>query len=307
MAQGKADISAGAAKILAELQQQGPSGPDTDNLEQYRGDTRAGYEPSVRAAIDAFDGSIEDISLAGIACQQVTPDGWSGDDLVIQYAYGGGYVSGSPYEDFVIALPLASSSGARIVMVDYRLSPEHPYPAPQRDMQQVYPALVDHYGTSRLALCGESAGGNQVLGLLLHLRDSNRGMPCCAALLSPWCDLTNRGDSHGFNDDRDPSLNGAWVDLAAALHAQGHALDDPGISPLYGDLAGLPPIMITSGTRDLLLSQCLRLAQRLRAAGTPCDLRVWEGLWHVFEFYPIPEARTSVAEIAEFIRNHSPA
>ena len=192
-------------------------------------------------------------------------------------------------------------------MVDYRLSPEHSYPEPQQDMQRVYPALVEAYGARRLAVCGESAGGNQALALLQQARAAGLPLPSCAALLSPWCDLQNRGDSHAFNDARDPSLNGDWVDIAAAMHAGGHPLDDPGISPLFGDLSGLPPVMITTGSRDLLLSQCLRLAQKLRAAGVDCDLRVWEGLWHVFEFYAIPEADLSLREIAAFVRAQSPA
>ncbi len=304
MAGREADISSAAARVLAELQAAGLAVPTAENLPGYRSDTRAGFEASVRFAIDAFEGDIEDTRVADIACKQVTPEGWSEDGIVALYAYGGGYVSGSPFEDLVVALPLATHSGARIVMVDYRLSPEHPYPLPQQDMYRVYSALLENHGAERLALCGESAGGNQVLGLLLRLRDEGRDMPFCAAVLSPWCDLTNRGDSHVFNDGRDPSLNGRWVDLAAGLHANGHPLDDPGISPLYGNLAGLPPVMITTGSRDLLLSQCLRLAQRLRAAGTVCDLRVWEGLWHVFEFYPIPEAETSIREIAAFVLAH---
>ncbi len=301
MAGREADISAAAAKLLAELQEQGLATPDAADIEQYRHATRSGYEPGVIAAIDAFDGDIEDLPVAGVPCKQVTPRGWSEDGIVVLYAYGGGYVSGSPFEDLLVALPLATRSGARIIMVDYRLSPEYPYPLPQQDMQQVYPALLERYGAGRLALAGESAGGNQALGLLLQLRDSGQALPFCAALLSPWCDLTNRGDSHAFNDGRDPTLNNTWVDLAASLHAGGHALDDPGISPLYGDLASLPPIMITTGSRDLLLSQCLRLAAGLRATGSHCDLRVWEGLWHVFEFSPIPEADSSIGEIAEFI------
>ncbi len=307
MAVRGADISPEAAALLAELQRQGPTTPDPANIEQYRSDTRAAYEPGVLAAIDTFDGDIEDLQVAGIVCKQVTPRNWPRDGIVVLYAYGGGYVSGSPFEDLLVALPLASASGARIVMVDYRLSPEHPYPLPQQDMQQVYPALLERYGADRIAVCGESAGGNQVLGLLLQLRDSGQALPFCAALLSPWCDLTNRGDSHDFNDGRDPTLSYPWVDIAAQLHAGGHPLDDPGISPLYGDLGGLPPIMITTGSRDLLLSQCLRLAARLRAAGSACDLRVWEGLWHVFEFSPIPEADTSIGEIAEFILAQSRA
>ncbi len=300
-----ADISAEAEAVLAGLRAAGMQIPTLDNLAQYRANTRAGYAPYVEQAIAAFDGEIKDIEIAGVGCRQLTPSTWSQKDgPCIQYAYGGGYVSGSTYEDTIITAPLAQHSSARVVMVDYRLSPEHPYPEPQQDMQRVYPVLLDVYGAQRLVVSGESAGGNQALALLHHIRGNGMLMPACAALLSPWCDLANDGDSHRFNDGRDPTLNNAWVDLAANWHARGHALSDPGISPLHGEMADLPPTIITTGSSDLLLSQCLRLAQRMRIAGVDCDLRVWEGMWHVFEFYPIPEADRSIVEIADFIRTH---
>ena len=303
MKKPQADISTEAKALLQEMQDAGMITPDPDDMPAFRDQVRAGFTPWVETALEAFDGDIEDIEIAGINCKQVTPAGWdSNSGGCIQYAYGGGYVSGSPWEDLIIAAPLAQASGARIVMVDYRLSPEHPYPEPQRDMQAVYPLLLDEYGAARLAVAGESAGGNQALALLQHIRSGGLDLPCCAALLSPWCDLANQGDSHDFNDQRDPSLSHPWVDIAAQMHANGHPLDDPAISPLHGDMRGLPPTIITTGSRDLLLSQALRLAQKLRAAAIDCDLRVWEGLWHVFEFYPIPEASLSINEVAAFVR-----
>ena len=301
----KADMSAVAAELYAELHSAGLAVPELDTLEQYRKDVRAGFDGYVQAAVETFRGEIRDIELAGIPCKQLTPQHWSNaDGRCIQYAYGGGYVSGSSYEDLIIAAPLAQQCEARIVMVDYRLSPEHPYPAPQQDMHQVYPELLRQYDAARLVVCGESAGANQALGLMQHVRDLGLAMPGCAALFSPWCDLDNQGDSHIFNDGRDPTLSNLWTDIAASLHANGQALDDPGISPLYGDMHDLPPCIITTGSRDLLLSQCLRLAQKMRAAGVACDLRVNEGMWHVFEFYPIPEARRSIREVANFIKAH---
>ena len=301
----KADMSAAAADLYAELQSAGLAVPELDNLEQYRKDVRAGFDDYVQAAVETFQGEIRDIEVAGIPCKQLTPQHWSkADGRCIQYAYGGGYVSGSSYEDLIIAAPLAQLCEARIVMVDYRLSPEHPYPAPQQDMHQVYPELLARYGAARLVVCGESAGANQALGLMQQVRDLGLAMPGCAALFSPWCDLNNQGDSHIFNDGRDPTLSNLWTDIAASWHANGQALDDPGISPLYGDMHDLPPCIITTGSRDLLLSQCLRLAQKMRAAGVTCDLRVNEGMWHVFEFYPIPEARRSIREVADFIKSH---
>ena len=305
MSRRDADMSAAALELYAEMRKTGTVTPELDGLQQYRRDVRAGFEPWVQAAVAEFRGKIEDIEVCEIGCKQVTPDNWStSDGACILYAYGGGFISGSCHEDLIIAAPLARLSEARIVMVDYRLSPEHPYPAAQQDMRRVYPQLLEQYGPQRLVVAGESAGGNQALALMQHVRDQGLSLPGCAALFSPWCDLGNQGDSHAFNDGRDPTLSTPWTDIAAAWHADGQALDDPGISPLYGDMKALPPCIITTGSRDLLLSQCLRLARKLRAAGVSCDLRVNEGMWHVFEFYPIPEAGQSIREVAEFIKAH---
>ena len=294
-----------AAALYQTLCDEGLELPERASLPAYRDAVRGGFEENIHAAVAAFDGTIELLDIEGVSCRQLTPQGWDAErgDCIL-YAYGGGYVSGSTYEDQVLTAPLATRCSARVVMVEYRLSPEHPYPLPQQDMRQVYTSLLQTYGAARLVISGESAGGNQALGLLQYARDNGLDLPRCSALFSPWCDLSNQGDSHIFNDARDPTLNNAWVDLAAAWHAGDTALDDPGMSPLYGDLHRLPPCMITTGSRDLLLSQCLRLAQGLRAADVACDLRVWEGLWHVFEFYPIPEAEQSIAEVAAFVREH---
>jgi acetyl esterase/lipase len=300
-----AGMSAAAAELYQELCAVELATLRRETIQAYREATRAGYEAYVQKALGAFDGSIEMIDVEGLRCRQLTPEGWSptqGDCIL--YAYGGGYIAGSTYEDQIITATLARFAEMRIVMVEYRLSPEHPYPLPQQDMHRAYSALLDEYGADRLVVCGESAGGNQALGLLQHARDHGLPLPRCAALFSPWCDLANQGDSHIFNDERDPTLDNTWVDIAAAWHAGDTALDDPGLSPIHGDMRGLPPCIITTGSRDLLMSQCLRLAQKLRAAGVECDLRVWDGMWHVFEFYPIPEAELSIAEVADFIRRH---
>lgn len=305
MTQRYADTSDEAAALYRQLKSEKQVIPQRDKVAQYRREVRDGFDAYVREAVAGYEGSIETIDIDGVECRLLTPHGWSPNNgRCMLYAYGGGYVSGSTWEDQILAAPLARHAGMRVVMPEYRLSPEHPYPLPQQDVRRVYAALLQQYGAQRLIAGGESAGGNQALGLMQHARDNGLALPRCAVLFSPWCDLANRGDSHIFNDDRDPTLNGSWVDIAAKWHAAGHALDDPGLSPIYGDMSGLPPCIITTGSRDLLMSQCLRLARKMRAAGVECDLRVWEGMWHVFEFYPVPEARQSIVEIAAFIDAH---
>ncbi len=300
-------MSPQARAFIERLKGEAITLPSADNILQYRLDTRASYEPTVKRAIEKYALEIEAIHIDGTPCLQINPSDWSAHDgLCILYCYGGGMVEGGPYEDLIITTGLAHHLSARVVSVDYRLAPEHPYPAAQQDVTRVYAVLLDDYGASRLALAGESSGGNLALALMVQLRDQKIDLPLCAALFSPWVDLSSRGDNLEINDDRDPTLNTAWVNAAASLYAPNQALDDPAISPLYAELNGLPPIIISTGSRDLLLSGCLSLARKLRDSGVDCDLRVWEGLWHVFEFYDeIPEAAQSIREMADFIRAHS--
>lgn len=276
------------------------------HLESYRQFIRAGWQPQIDQAIADFDGSIENIELAGIRCLQLTPAGWdAATGLWVLHAYGGGFISGSPDEDMIVSAPLASMSVARIVCPYYCLSPEYQFPLPQQDMMTVYQALLDAVPAAQLVVVGDSAGGNQALGLLARARASGLPMPRCAALLSPWIDLSHRGDSHRFNEGRDPSLDNAYLEFAANAHAGTTAREDPGLSPLFAELAGLPPTIITTGSRDLLMSDAVALSRKLQRNNVEVDLQVWDDLWHVFEFYPIPEQLESIGLIAQFVTKHS--
>ena len=280
--------------------------PRANNIEQYRRNTFESFRPTVLRALDRYPVSVESISINQVLCQQVTAVDWSEENgICIQYGYGGGMVSGSPYEDLIITSALAHNLKARVIVPDYRLAPENPYPAAADDFFAVYPTLLESYGTERLVVSGESAGGNLAIGLLIQMRNQGLALPKCAALFSPWVDLANQGDSHQFNDQRDPTLSTEWVNSAAAMYAGEFPTDHPDISPIHADLSDLPPIIISSGTRELLLSQSLILASRIREAGGIVDLRIWEGLWHVFEFYDdIPEATLSIEQTADFIRQY---
>lgn len=304
-ARGEPNISAEARQLYAQLRDDGIVVPTVENLAEYRQSLIDWAVDNVSSTQSRYPVDVCQLEIAGVPCRQQTSRHWSEQDgICIVYAYGGGFVCGGSFEDQVITIPMADRCQARVIAVDYRLSPEHPYPAAQQDMMRVYLEMLRQYGAERLVLAGESAGGNQALGLMQRAREESVELPRCAVLLSPWIDLTNRGDSHGINDTRDMTLNNAWVDAAAKMHAAGTPLDDPGISPLFGDMFDLPPCIVTAGSRDLLLSQSLRLAQNLRAAGVSCDLRIWEGLWHVFEYYLMPEAEQSILEVSDFVRHH---
>lgn len=273
-----------------------------ENLAAAREEIAAMFAPRAQRAVASSGVEISDTVIAGVQCMCITPPVVDAGRRIF-YGFGGGFISGGPFDDLIISAPLAVATRAEVIAPYYRLSPEHPYPAPIDDGFAVYQAMAR---SGPLCAVGESAGGNLVLSVLARARAAGVAPPCAVALLSPWCDLTSAGDSLTANDGRDPTLTRAFVNDGAAFYAGGRDPASPEISPVFGAFTSeFPPCIITSGTRDLLLSQSATLAQTLRAAGAPVDLRIWEGMWHVFEFYDeIPEAKQSLAQIAEFLSPH---
>ena len=243
--------------------------------------------------------TMDETMIGGVRCLNIRPPSLA-VDWPILYAFGGGMVEGSPEEDLSIIAPLCALTGARVIVPDYRLAPEHPWPAALDDSFAVYREIADH----AFAIVGESAGGNLSLACMLKAKAEGVRLPGAAALLSPWCDLSNAGDSLAFNEGRDPTLARVNSDLAAHYYAGSHKVDQPMISPINGAFdPSFPPCLITTGTRDLLLSQAVQLSQTLRDCDVKVDLQVWDGLWHVFEWYAaLPEARKSIARIADHLR-----
>jgi len=196
---------------------------------------------------------------------------------------------------------LANLLGRRICVPMYRLAPEHPYPAACEDAMAVYSALK-----TRCCIVGESAGGNLALALMLEIAsmESKLNPPIAMALLSPWADLTHSGDSHLTLANLDPTLSiKHFLEPASLAYAGSHCVSSPTISPLFASFPSqFPPTIISTATRDLLLSDSVRLAKKLRRGGNTVELQVAEGLWHVFEWDPeLPESLESLCEIATFL------
>ncbi len=223
---------------------------------------------------------------------------------VLLYLHGGAYVLGSPRTHRAITTRFARDAGVRVAALDYRLAPEHPFPAALDDALAAYCALLDAgLPASRLAVAGDSAGGGLTLALALALKA--RGLPQPAALvcISPWTDLSLGGESITAAAAREVVLSAPLLKTSAARYAGGQALNMPLISPAFGDLSGLPPLLIQVGGQEILLSDALNLHVAARAAGLDASLQQWSQCWHVFHLHAglMPEANQAIALAAAFV------
>ena len=243
---------------------------------------------------------------AGVKTMVVTPKNYkaNNDDFCILYFFGGGFVVGSPDVDMSIIAGLASRTGIKVIAPYYRLSPECDCPAAIEDGIAVYTSVLESIAAANIVVVGESAGGNLSLAVILRARELGMKLPAAAVLMSPWCDLTPASESKKHPPGFDPTLDyELHSKLSIAAYSGQYDLKNPMVSPLYADYKlGFPSTFITSGTRDLLVGDCQRLESNLKAAGVDVQLNIWQGMWHVFEWYPeIPEAQQSLDRIAHFI------
>ncbi|HMO29085.1 alpha/beta hydrolase [Enterovirga sp.] len=219
------------------------------------------------------------------------------------YFHGGAYVVCSPATHRPVTGAFARR-GFRVFVPDYRLAPEHPYPAALDDAAAVYRGLLaGGMEPGRIALAGESAGGGLALALLARLRDEGAPLPAAAALFSPWADLSLAGESMRANEAADPMFHARHARWVASLYL-GHADPrDPGVSPVYADLTGLPPLLVHVGETELLLDDSRRIAEHARACGVRLSLSIWRDVFHGWQLFPsvLPEARRSVDEAAAFL------
>jgi len=224
---------------------------------------------------------------------------------VVLYLHGGGYFACSPESHRPISSSFASEN-FRVFAVDYRLAPEHRYPAALDDAFAAYRGLLaDGLAPKSIVVVGDSAGGGLALSMMVALRDSGVPLPAAAALFSPWTDLAATGDSVQTNNRRCAMFNGPDIGPSARYYLDQVPADTPLASPLYANLKGLPPLLIHVGADEILLDDSTRLAERARAAGVPVELKIWPVVPHSWQLAPhkIPEARQSLRESAAFLRS----
>jgi phosphinothricin tripeptide acetyl hydrolase len=226
------------------------------------------------------------------------------DGRVVLYLHGGSYVAGSINSHRSLAANIAVAAKARVLIIDYRLAPEHPHPAAVGDAVTAYKWLINNQVDPRhLAVAGDSAGGGLALALLISLRDGKIPLPAACVCLSPWTDLAFTGETWKSKAAVDLIIY-AYKELEfAGMYLGGLDPKTPLASPLYADLKGLPPLLVQVGTDEVLLSDSTRLVDRAKQAGVNAVIDEWEKMQHVWQFAAgfIPEGRRAIARIGEFI------
>lgn len=221
------------------------------------------------------------------------------------YLHGGGYTIGSPRTHRALTSHLAVAARCEVVVPDYRLAPEHPYPAALQDALAAYRALLDQMDPTCVALAGDSAGAGLALAAALALRDQGLPMPRALVLLSPWTDLALTGDTIDGLAGLDPMLGRAWLQRAGDAYRGDLAAADPRVSPLHADLAGLPPTLIQVGSDEILLADSRRFADKARASGVDVRFEVEAGYWHDFQIHAgvLRAADAAIGRIGRFLQD----
>ena len=268
---------------------------------------RAGMEAQLGNQALPDGVTVEEIRFGALSADWVTLP-TSAHGRVVLYLHGGGYVMGSRRTHRELASRIARDASARVLVLEYRLAPEHPFPAAVDDATEAYRWLRKQgIAASSIAIAGDSAGGGLTLATLLKLRDAGDALPACAVLLSPWTDLDGTGASAQPGGADDPMIPLAALRDMGKIYAQ-QSTNNALASPLHANFKGLPPLLIQVGTRELLLDDSTRVADKARAAGVPVRLEIEDGAFHVWQAMPgLPEAAEAVKRIGAFVRERIPA
>jgi acetyl esterase/lipase len=268
--------------------------------------------PFIRRALDRFshrlemseEVEVEPEEVRGLKAEWIVPYA-AVEGKVFLYLHGGGYAFGSLQTHRALVAKIAISAGVSALLLDYRLAPEHPFPAAVEDAVSAYEWLLEEgYTPENIAIAGDSAGGGLTLAALLSIRDSGLPLPAAGVCLSPWTDLAMTGESIKRNAATDPILNEEQIRLVGGLYTGEHDPTHPLISPLYAKLEGLPPLLIQVSKAEMLLDDALRFAKRAEEAGVDVLLQQWPDVVHVWQFFwsYIPEAGKAIEMLGRYIK-----
>ena len=272
--------------------------PSTIEISRSRGERLAKWmgKPSTGISVGKFD--IDGLPVAWISPETDSP-------TVILYLHGGGYVSGSLATHQMLCAEIAQSSDARILFVEYRLAPEHPFPAALEDARAAYLWLLGKgIMPKNILVAGDSAGGGLSLALILSLRGAGEPLPAGVFCISPWTDLTMSSESHNERAKAEMTLHPDNLRLWAFCYAGEGDLKNPLISPYFAEYADFPPTLIQVGSEEVLLDDAKVVAEKAKSAGTDVTLSVYEDMWHVWHTVGtmLPESREAFEEIGKFVR-----
>ncbi len=270
----------------------------------------AGNTQLAEALAERWSVTITEDKIAGVTVRTVTPSAIdpANNDRLLVHVHGGAYVLGAGMAGLTEAIVIARRARIPVVSIDYRMPPEHPFPAAVDDVVAVWKSLLRDRPAKSMALGGTSAGGGLTLASTLRFMELRLETPGALWVGTPWADLTKTGDSQFTNEGIDRLLVSCHglLEGAAKLYADGRDLKTPLISPVYGDFGGFPPIYLVTGTRDLFLSDTVRVHRKMRVAGVVADLNVYEGVAHGDYVLPVdsPESQQAYGELGAFLLKH---
>lgn len=248
------------------------------------------------------DLKFQDFEIDGMHCEWISANRAHLKKYVILHCHGGGYSTGSSLYARTLTGKFASTFAMDVLAFDYRLAPEHQFPAPLEDALKAWDYLMmKGYAARDVILTGDSAGGNLALALVLKLKEQKRFLPRALVLMSPWTDLTSSGESFAEKKDLDPVLTQPYIKRMIEAYVKEEDLTNPYVSPLYGNFKGFPPTYVQVGSNEILLSDSQRLVERMKSAGVSVRLDVFEGMWHVFQMAPFRKTAEAMDKIAKFI------
>jgi acetyl esterase/lipase len=268
---------------------------------------RADFEAWCARFPDEREAAVTRVSAGGVPADRIEPSGLAASRVVL-YLHGGGYSLGSARSHRSLAKRIAFAAGAAAVLPDYRLAPEHVFPAAVEDAVAAYRwLLATGARPERIAVAGDSAGAGLALALLVSLRDAGTPLPACAVLLSPFADLECRGETYATLATSDPIVSREMGLAMGGVYAGTRDPSDPLASPVHAALAGLPPLLVQVGSREVVLDDARTIESNARAAGVPVKLDVWPGMIHVWHLFAsaLAEGRRAIDELAAFIRERT--
>jgi len=279
--------------------------PPSDSL--TTAERRAQYERAEKVFPTPSDVKVERVNAPVAPAEWLRPPS-AEPGRVVLYLHGGGYVIGSPRSHRHLAAAIACAAGASALLLDYRLAPEHPFPAAVEDATAAYRWLLDQaIAPERIVIAGDSAGGGLTVATLLALREARVPLPAGGVCISPWVDLTCSGASYATKAAADPIVRRAGVEEMARAYLGATPPRTPLASPLFADLRGLPPLLIHVGSDEVLLDDAVQLAERAKAAGVDATLEIYDRMIHVWHWFlpMLDEAQTAVEAIGRFVRSRA--